>query len=360
IYSFEYNTYGQVKTIRRYSPNIANPVSFPGDYFQRAYITYNLPADSSSPQTDCPRFTTRTDWAHEWNPGAVTSTFGPATPTFSYGEVTYPDGTLYKEFYATTGWQRGLTTQTETWSGGVKKKWTAAQWTQDNTGLSYRLNPRVIETNVYDDSGNQRRTTIEYTSYGLPRDVYEYDAAPNTSRVLRRSHIDYNLNSIYTSRRIIGLPSAQFVYDGNGYIYSGGTYNNPGEILASKITYDYDLGGSFQVHQGPPIRHDTTNYGSGFVQGRGNLNTVRRWDVTDSGNISKSTTFNTGFNTSGSVIFKQDSLNHQANISYTDSFSDLVNRNTLAYPTTATDPDNYSSTIQYNFDFGAVTRAQDP
>lgn len=360
IYSFEYNTYGQVKTIRRYLPNIANPQSFPGDYFQRAYITYNLPSDGSSPQTDCPRFTTRTDWAHEWNPGAVTTTYGPATPNYSTGEATYPDGTLYKEFYATTGWQKGLTTQTETWSGGVKKKWTATQWTQDNTGLSYRLNPRVIESNVYDDSGNQRRTTIEYTSYGLPRDVYEYDAAPNTSRVLRRTHTDYNLNSVYTSRRIIGLPSAQFVYDGNGYIYSGGTYNNPGEILAAKITYDYDLGGEFQVHQGPPIRHDTTNYGSGFVQGRENLNTVRRWDVTDSGNLSKSTTFSTGFNTSGSAIFKRDALNHQTNISYTDSFSDLVNRNTLAYPTTATDPDSYSSAIQYNFDFGAVTRAQDP
>jgi hypothetical protein len=337
VYSFEYNTYCQVRTIRRYSPNVSNPRTFPNDYFQRAYVTYNLPADASAAQTDCPRFTTRTDWAHEWNPGAVTSTYGPATPNWSWGEVTLPDGTVNKEIFAKSGWQRGLTTQTETWSGGVRKKWTALQWTQDNTAVSYLLNPRVTETNVYDDAGNRRRTTIGYTSYGLPLDVHEYEA--NATTVLRRTHTDYNLSSTYTSRRIIGLPSAQYLYDG-------------GNNLFSKVDYQYDLGGEFQVHQGPPIRHDTANYGSGFVQGRGNLNNVRRWDTTDPNNAAKVSEHKTGYNTSGSVIFRRDPspspLIHQTNISYTDSFSDLVNRNTLAYPTTVTDAGNFSSTVQYN------------
>jgi len=362
VYSFEYNTYCQIKTIRRYSPNVPNPnpQTFPNDYFQRAYTTYNLPPDASEAQSDCPRFTTRTDWAHEWNPGVVTTTYGPNPPNWAWGEVTMPDGTVYKETFATSGWQRGLTTQTETKSGGVAKKWTVFQWTQDNESVSYRLNPRVIETNVYDDAGNRRRTTIEYTSYGLPRDVFEYDAAPNVTRVLRRTRIDYNLSASYTDRRIIGLPSAQYVYDGNGYVYSGGTYNNPGEILFSKVTYDYDLGGEFQVHQGPPVRHDTTNYGSGFVQGRGNLNRMRRWDVTDPNNLAKAAENKTGYNTSGSVIFTRDPLNHQTSISFNDSFSDLVNHNTFAYPTMVTDADNYSSTVQYNYDFGAVTRTQNP
>jgi YD repeat-containing protein len=227
----------------------------------------------------------------------------------------------------------------------VRKKWTTLQWTQDNTGVSYLLNPRVTETNVYDDAGNRRRTTISYTSYGLPSDVYEYDA--NATTVLRRTHTDYNLSSVYTSRRIIGLPGAQYLYDGNNSIFS-------------KVDYQYDLGGEFQVHQGPPIRHDTANYGVGFVQGRGNLNSLRRWDTTDPNNVAKVSEFKTGYNTSGSVIFSRDPLNHQTNISYTDSFSDLVNRNTFAYPTTVTDADNFSSTVQYNFDFGAVTRTQDP
>ena len=114
VYSFEYNTYAQVKTIRRYAPNNSNPVNFPGDYFQRAYTTYGLPDNAADPQTDCPRATSRTDWAFDWNPG-VTYTYA-ADPGRAWGQVTFPDGTIYKEFFATTGWQRGLTTQTENWS----------------------------------------------------------------------------------------------------------------------------------------------------------------------------------------------------------------------------------------------------
>ena len=37
-----------------------------------------------------------------------------------------------------------------------------------------------------------------------------------------------------------------------------------------------------------------------------------------------------------------------------------MNRNTFAYPTTLTDAGGFSSTVQYNFDFGATTRTQSP
>lgn len=359
VYSFEYNTYCQVKTIRRYAPNTSNPVTFPNDYFQRAYTTYNLPDNTGPSQTDCPRFTTRTDWAYEWN-GGVTFTYGPATPTWAYGEVTTPDGTLHKEFFATSGWQRGLTTQTETWSGGVKKKWTTLQWTQDNTGISYLLNPRVTETNVYDDASNRRRTTISYSAgYGLPSDVYEYDA--NATTLLRRTHTDY-VSGAYITMRIIGLPSARMLYDGS---------NN----LASKIEYFYDESGFVgpdRLLQTPPVQppatavvqHDGANYGnwqdgscSTCIHERGNLTTVRRYNVDGSTYVET----RTGYHTTGSPYFTNDPLGHKTKISYADSFSDGGNqRNTFAYPTTMTDADNFSSTIQYNFDFGAVTRTQDP
>ena len=343
VYSFEYNTYCQVKTIRHYAPNNSNPVNFPGDYVQRAYTTYGLPDNANDPQTDCPRITSRIDWASDWNSG-VTSTYD-ADPGLAWGKVTFPDGTIYKEFFATSGWQRGLTTQTENWSGDVRKKWTTLQYTQDNTGVTYRLNPRVTETKVYDDANNCRRTTMSYTSFGLPSDVNEYDA--DTTTLLRRKHIDYNLSAVYTDRRIIGLPSAQFLYDGA---------NN----LFSKVDYQYDLGGGYQVHQGPPVQHDTANYGSGFVQGRGNLNKMRRWDVTDPNNASLAAEYETGYNTSGSVIFTRDPLDHQTSVSFADSFSDGQNHSTFAYPTTMTDPDTFPSTVQYNYDFGSVTRTQNP
>jgi YD repeat-containing protein len=61
------------------------------------------------------------------------------------------------------------------------------------------------------------------------------------------------------------------------------------------------------------------------------------------------------------VTFSRDALLHQSNLSYADSFSDGNNsRNTFAYPTTATDPGGFNSLVQYNFDFGAVTRTQGP
>jgi YD repeat-containing protein len=345
VYSFEYNTYAQVKTIRRYAPNNSDPVNFPNDYFQRAYTTYGLPDNANDPQTDCPRITSRTDWAYDWNPG-VTSVYA-ADPGYAWGQVTFPDGTIYKEIFATTGWQRGLTTQTENWSGGVKKKWTTLHWTQDNTGVAYRLNPRVTETNVYDEEGNRRKKTTSYTSFGLVSDVYEYDT--NATTVLRRMHTDYNLSAIYTSRRIIGLPSAQYLYDG-------------ADTLFSKVTFEYDQNPDpYLQHQGPPVQHDTANYGTDFVQGRGNLNVTRRWDMTDPDEASLASESETGYNTSGSVIFTRDPLDHQASFSYADSFSDGQNdRNTYAYPTTMTDPDQFSSTIQYNYDHGAVTRTQNP
>src|SRR5207248_1665977 len=86
---------------------------------------------------------------------------------------------------------------------------------------------------------------------------------------------------------------------------------------------------------------------------------VRRWDVTDPNNTAKVAETKLGYNTAGSVIFQRDALNHQTSLSYTDAFSDSVNRHTYAYPTTVTDADNYSSTIQYGYDRGLVTRTQD-
>jgi YD repeat-containing protein len=345
IYAFEYNTYAQVRTIRCFAPNSSNPGSFPGDYILLSSVSYDLTPDERAGQTDCPRFSARTDWAKDWNDG-VTTIFGGDGAT--WGEVTSPDGTTYKEYFGASGWQRGLPLQTETWYDGSRKKWTTLTWANDNSSVSYRLNPRVIETNVYDES-NRRRTTMAYADFGAVSDIYEYDA-PNTSTVLRRTHFEYLRGPAYTgslNRRLTQLVTSQTVHDENG-------------ALQSKVTYEYDLGGEYLVHQGPPIRHDTAKYGPTFVQGRGNLNVIRRWDVSNPNDPNKSLASTIGYNTSGSVIFSRDPLNHEVRVSYTDSFSDSVNRNTLAYPTTVTDADNYSAAVQYNYDFGAETWKRDP
>jgi YD repeat-containing protein len=352
VYAFEYNTYAQVRTIRCYAPNSANPGNFPGDYTLLSSISYDLTPDASAGQTDCPRFSSRRDWAADWNAiteiGAISLYDGDGS---SWGSVTTPDGTVYKEFFGTSGWQRGLTLQTEIWSNGARKKWTTSTWTNDNPGVSYWLNPRVIETNVYDDHGSQKRTTLAYADFGAVSDIFEYAAPPNTSTVLRHTKFTYLRGTAYTGnldRRLTQLVTSQEVEDGSG-------------ALLSKVKYEYDLGGEYLEHQGPPIKHDTAKFGPSFIQGRGNLNRVRRWDVTDRDNEAKSMASTIGYNTSGAMIFSRDPLGHQARMIYTDSFSDSNDRNTLAYPTEMKDADNpsFSSRVQYNYDFGAVTRAQD-
>ena len=334
-FNFDYTSWGQVYRISNYA----------ADSHLLNYFSYNLPLTAAAAQSDCPRFNERRDWAENWNNGAEAVTFFSFDPSGSPGQVTTPDNTLYKEFFATSGWQRGLPTQTESWSAGARKKWTTVTWSQDNTGLTYQLNPRVIEANVYDDIGNRRRSTISYTSFGLPSDISEY--APDGFTLLRRSHTDYNLDSSYTSRRIIGLPSREILYDGAG---------NP----FSKIDYGYDWDTYFLQDSVQVTNHDPA-YNINFRIGRGNLCGVGRWNLNAPTEPALVLWTESGYDINGSVLFAKDPFWHGPDYFYTDSFSDGISRPaTLAYPTRVTDGDGYATTTQYHYDMGVPTRVQGP
>lgn len=341
---FDYNTYAQVYRITKYA----------ADGHALNYTNYNLPLDNSVQQSDCPRFTERRDWAEYGvmnTSQEVLTTYSVASDG-SWSQKIAPDGTVSKEFFHTTGWQTGLTYLTEVWSSGVRKKWTSTAWTQDDTGLSYQKNPRVYDSITEDAEGNRRHIDITYgVGYSLPTEIREYSAdGSGYGGFIRRTYIAYNLAQAYIDRRIIGLVESLHVVDQN---------NN----YVKKITYDYDRGGEYLVGaSAAATRHDATNYGAGFVTGRANQTDVWRWDVTDINNATKALRQkHTGYNINGSVVFSRDALNHQTTFNYADSFSDGNNgRNTFAFPTTVTDGDNFSSTVQYNYDFSAVTRTQDP
>jgi YD repeat-containing protein len=340
-YNFEYTGAGQVNFIRRYT----------SDSVQRSYTAYDYASSADS----SPRLTGQRVWAENWTgvnnvPNEVVTQF--SDPGDGSHVMTAPDGTIYKEIYG-TGWQKGLTTQSEVWSGGVRQKWTTTAWTQDNTSVNYQTNPRVTETNIYDVAGNRRRTTIDYGSYaqyGLPNGVFEYAADGVT--LLRVTYTDYNLSQAYLDGHIIGLVSAVHVSDG---------------AWRSKVIYSYDAAGDqLQATSAAAIQHDA-GYGTGFVTGRGNVTAVSRYDVTDIGNDSKALTTRMGYDIDGSVIFARDALNHQTTMIYNDAFSTTGTSldaprsfATFAYPTTVTDPDGYSSSLWYRYDFGAKTRAQGP
>jgi YD repeat-containing protein len=335
-FTFDYTNSLQVSQIKNYFGAVErNATAF----------TYETPAG------DVPRLTSSSVSAQNWSgvngvPAQITTQYSVAGDGACV--LTAPDGTVYKEYYG-TGWQKGLTTLSEIWSGGVKQKWTTTAWTQDNTAVSYETNPRVTETNVYDASGNRRRTVIDwggnpqYVQYGLPYGVREF-AADGVTEV-RQTWTDYNLSQAYLDRRIIGLVSQ--VHLTNVSSWQG------------KITYEYDDPARLSALPAAATQHDSA-YNTSFTL-RGNVTSVSQWDSTDIANTAKKLTSYTDYFVTGTPASATDPSTHTSTISYTDAFSDgLNNRNTFAYPTMMTDADGYSSTVQYNFDFGATTRTQSP
>jgi YD repeat-containing protein len=330
--TFDYTNSLQVSVIRNYFGAIErNATTF----------TYETPAG------DVPRLLDSRVSARNWTgvngvPAQVITTYSVAGDGACV--LTAPDGTIYKEYYG-TGWQRGLTTLSEVWSGGVRQKWITTAWTQDNTSVGYEVNPRVTETNVYDASGNRRRAVIDYggyAQYGLVHAVHEY--APDGVTDIRQTFIDYNLSQAYLDRRIIGLASqVQLASDSQ---------------WRSKLTYDYDDPSRLYGVPSAATQHDV-NYNLS-VNARGNVTAVSRWDVTDNNNAAKKLTTYTNYYNTGTPISTTDPAGHQSSLTYTDSFSDTINRNTFAFPTTSIDADGFSSYVQYNYDFGATTRTQSP
>jgi YD repeat-containing protein len=331
-FTFEYTNSLQVSAIKNYFGTLErNATGF----------TYETPAG------DVPRLIDSRMSARNWSgvnglPAQIITTYNVAGDGACV--LTTPDGTVYKEYYG-AGWQKGLPVLSEVWSGGVRQKWTTTVWTQDNPAVGYEVNPRVIETNVYDASGNRRRTVIDYggyAQYGLPYWVKEYGADGVTE--IRHTFTDYNLSQAYLDRRIIGLVSE--VHLTNISSYQG------------KISYAYDDPARLQALPAAATQHDSA-YNTSFTA-RGNVTSVSRWDFTDINNAAKKLTSYTNYSVTGTPVSTTDASGHQSSVSYADSFSDSVNRNTFAYPTTSTDPGGFSSYVQYNYDFAATTRTQSP
>lgn len=354
---FEYNDFGQVWKVSNYA----------ADNHKLSHVSTDLNSPGSN-LLDVPRFSETRSWVENFNqngggveqevviPNTFVTSQSYSTPAGSGSgtlvQITAPNGNISKTYFGGSGWSEGLPIVTEDWanpgSGLARQRWTHTTWTQDNTGVGYILNPRVTESKVGDPS-NTRRTTISYHStYGLVDEVAVYDT--NQTTVLKKSKTTYNLDTAYTSRRIIGLPSQTLVY-------------GPASTLVGKVTYGYDEGnfGDSQLNQNiSPIKHDGTNFSSSFIVGRGNLTSTKRWDVNSPTNGSLAVTNLIKYNTAGSPVAQVDPLSRQTKIEYADSFNDSTSRNTFAYATKLYDPASNYSEVKYRFDIGANVWAKSP
>ena len=369
---FTYNNYAQVTQVQNYAP----------DQHELNHVRlYDIEAISGT-QSVCPRYAVTKSYAENFNGGNETTVTNSSTAVSNYSLVSgisitgtridtvmtdEPDGLSKRSFYGSSGWQEGLPLATEDCVGtncSDRKRWTWTSWTQDDSGLSYILNPRVIETKV-GDTANTKRTTIDYWQetgsnvaiYGLVKSVGVWDAAGTS--LLKQTYTEYNMDSAYVSRSIIGLPSTTELYGADPDAWR----------LQSKVTYGYDesgYGGSGQSIS--PTQHDDTNYGTGLTY-RGNVTSTTRWDVSSGSenNSSLAVSSSTSYNTAGSPISQTDPVGRVVRIGYTDTWNDGVSRSTYAYPTILTDPNTstlgdtaHSSFVKYRYDFGANVRADSP
>jgi YD repeat-containing protein len=354
-YAFDYNTWGQVTTVRHYA----------ADGHQLSYTSYDLPADASQQLGDCPRYTSRTDWVENRDDAqpVVTKYFFGADLNGNWVGVSRPDApdVVAEKLYFAPNWG-GLLVRTESFdplSSATPRRVTTTEWTQDDPRVDYQTNPRPTSTIVTEPSGNTRRTEYNYTSFGLVSDAYERGGtSANNLTLFRRTHTDYALSPAYLSRRIIGLVSASYVF--------GPDPASGQEKLYTKTTYNYDediikLGasiGKVSATTTPPTQHDVI-YDKNYPA-RGLVTSVLRWDVTDEFNQAKALATNMGYDIAGSAISTRDPLGHQTSLSYADSFSDGTARDTYAYPSSLTDADGFSSTVRYDYALGLPVRAQGP
>jgi RHS repeat-associated protein len=327
FHKFDYASSGQIWRITRYAAD--------GHALSRASYDF-------TPMDGTPRVSSQRTWAENWNNDQESVTSYQVERNGQWSEIILPNGTAVKQFFGGDGWQRGLPIRTETWAKNVLQKWTTTAWTQDDTRLDVRNNPRPEEINIYDREGNRRHQRFVYQAYGLAGDIYEY--AGDGETVVRRTHTDYNFDQIYVKRNIIGLVSGRLIYDGQDHLFS-------------KTTYEYDQGRLEE--QGGAFQHDDERFGVSLVKGRGLESEVRQWDATDPGNVSKSVASQGGYLTTGSLAYFRDVRGRQSTFDYSDAFADGTQRDTFAYATSISDPDGNQSTSLYDYATGRVTRTRD-
>jgi hypothetical protein len=363
--NFFYNAYGQIWKIENRAKN--------NDLLSEVKTNLETPGTALS---DCPRLSDTWTRVKDFNndqyvkvtnalAAGQSYSVGGASGTGSLITVqmeNHPHGLIQKIYVGETGWREGLPVVTEDWANGAggaeRKRWTWTNWTQDDANAALIQHPRVTETKV-GDAANTKRTTVDYylqagtniADYGLVKEVKVYAADQTT--VWKKISTEYNLDTAYTSRRIIGLPSLTEAWGWN-------QETNQLEKV-SRLTYGYDEENfSQEANQNiaSAIQRDNANFGAGFIVGRGNLTSVTRHDVTGQ---TSPVTSKTRYDIAGSVVARLDPLNRKTRIEYADSFNDGINnRNAFAYPTKLFDAAGNFSEAKYRFDTGANVWAQSP
>jgi RHS repeat-associated protein len=128
--------------------------------------------------------------------------------------------------------------------------------------------------------------------------------------------------------------------------------------LKSKTVIVYDGAALVACPTGAP-NHDDTNYGCSFAT-RGNPTSITRY-IDPQGSTGPLTT-ELRYDSLGNLRSSTDPGGHATNFSYTDNYSDSVNRNSLAYLTQITKPSPFNSqtvSLKYFYNTGQLASTTD-
>jgi RHS repeat-associated protein len=166
-------------------------------------------------------------------------------------------------------------------------------------------------------SGSQSRTSTFINAVGLPTEVDEYDFGGTTP--LRKTITTY----APLGNNILDRPSSIVVQDG-------------ASTQKASTTSAYD--------EVAPTGTTGVPQHSAITGSRGNLTTLGGW--LDATNTFLTTTF--AYDDTGNVLIATDPGGHHTQFSYTDNFSDGVNRNSAAFVTQVTFPDTTSPNLAHH------------
>ncbi len=168
-------------------------------------------------------------------------------------------------------------------------------------------------------NGQQSLTTTDINGLGLTTEVDEFDFGTGTpGALLRSTQVTYAT----LGNNIQDHPATIIVTDGVNQ--------------KAKTTFAYD--------ETTPTPTTGVPMHSAITGSRGNLTTLSRWLDTTSSNLS--TTF--AYDDTGNMLSTTDPGGHQTQFVYADSFSDGVNRGSLAYLTKVIMPDTNSPILAHH------------
>ena len=197
-----------------------------------------------------------------------------------------------------------------------------------------------------------------------PTDIWYYDyGSGQPGSFLRREHTDYVSDSNYVTRYMRTLPSQKWI-----------SSDSAGNSKASLTTFEYDNYSTNSTHAGLLSRsnvfgHDSTNFGMGFAY-RGNPTAVTAY--ANAAAQTGAVTSYSQYDILGNVVKTIDANGNASTISYSDNFgtpdsdattnstpSQISGYSTFAFPTSSTNPVNWTAYVQYDYFTGNPVNTQD-